>query len=454
MQIHLIAIGGAVMHNLALALHDAGHRVSGSDDEIYNPARDRLAAAGLLPAELGWFAEKILKNLDLVILGMHARPDNPELLAAQALGLKIMSYSEFIFEQSKGKKRIVVAGSHGKTTTVAMIMHCLRRQKIDFDFVVGAAVEGFENSVRLSGAPIIVIEGDEYPASPLDLQAKMIFYKPHLAVLTGLAWDHINLYPKFEQYVEQFDQFLDAIEPEGTLIWLRQDTEIQRLIAEKRATAQFFSQPYEPIPFRVEQGTMYVKLWGQPQVPLHAFGQHNFSNARAAMLICNHLGVAQKDFLINLATFKGAARRLQPILENENGSAWQDFAHAPSKVRATVEAVRTLHPKRRLVAALELHTFSSLNKDFLPQFSGTMDAADQALVFFSPQTLVIKKMPPLSPHEVRMAFGRADLEIFTEKEKLEKRLAEINFSGERNLLLMSSGTFDGMDLAGVAARFL
>lgn len=442
------------MHNLALALREAGHQVSGSDDEIYNPALDRLAVAGLLPAEFGWFPEKISKNLDLVVLGMHARRDNPELVAAQNLGLKIQSYPEFIFEQSKNKTRVVIAGSHGKTTTVAMIMHCLRKEKKQFDYLVGAAVEGFESPVRLSDAPIIIIEGDEYSASPLDPRPKMVCYRPHLAVLTGIAWDHVNVYPKFEQYVVQFDQLLDAIEPEGTLIWFRQDTEIQRLIEKKKATAQFYSQPYETIPFRIENNTMFVKLWGQPQVPLHAFGQHNFSNARAAMLVCNQLGVGQKDFLLNLASFKGAARRLQPILENENGSAWQDFAHAPSKVRATVEAVRTLHPKRKFVAAFELHTFSSLNKEFLPQYAGTMDLADHALVFYSPHTLEMKKMPPLSPDEVKTAFGRSDLEVFTEREKLEKRLSEISFSGERNLLLMSSGTFGGMDLAKTAADFL
>ncbi len=454
MKIHLIAIGGAVMHNLAIALRAAGHKITGSDDEIYNPARERLENAGLLPENLGWFPEKISEDLDLVILGMHARRDNPELVAAQNLGLPVMSYPEFIFEHSKKKKRIVIAGSHGKTTTVAMIMHVLKKQKMDFDYLVGASVEGFENTVRLSDAPIMVIEGDEYSVSPLDPRPKMVVYRPHIAVLTGIAWDHVNVYPKFEDYVKQFDQLISAIEPEGTLIWFKPDAEIQKLIEKRKAFANFFSLPYEPIPHTIIKGTMYVKLWGKPQVPMHAFGTHNLSNARAAAIVCGELGIKLEDFLIDLAFFKGAARRLQPILENDHGSVWQDFAHAPSKLRATIDAVKTLHTDRPLTAVFELHTFSSLNKDFLPQYQNAMAQAEHAIVFYDPHTLAMKKLPELDKKEVKSAFGEPHVEVFTNREDLEKRLRKKDFSGEKNLLLMSSGTFGGMDLEAVAEKFL
>ncbi len=443
MHIHFIAIGGAAMHNLALALHQNGHHVSGSDDEIYNPARDKLAAAGLLPPASGWFPEKITPLLDVVVLGMHARIDNPELLRAQELGLTIMSYPEFIYDQSRQKKRFVVAGSHGKTTTTAMAMHCLRKLGYDFDYLVGAQMEGFETMVRLSDAPALLVEGDEYFASPLDLTPKMVRYQPHHAVITGIAWDHINVFPSFEKYCAQFELLLDAVEPGGSVIWYGQDPELRRLI-DSQEDPSWHSIPFEPFEARVENGQTVAFDSEKKAYPLLVFGEHNLLNAKAAYLICREFGIPEADFLEALSDFKGAAKRLQWLVRNTDSCAWLDFAHAPSKVKATVAAVKNLFPQRPLVACLELHTFSSLNRDFLPQYQGALQSAERAFVFFSPHTLEMKKLPPFTMEDVRRAFQHPNLEVLTSRKDLEAALAGLDWHN-RNLLLMSSGTFEGLD---------
>ncbi len=433
MRYHLIAVGGAVMHNLALALQQNGHTVTGSDDEIYEPAHSRLKAFGLLPDTEGWHSERISTDLDAVILGMHARKDNPELARAQELGLPIYSFPEFIYNHAAQKTRIVVAGSHGKTTTTSMIMHVLRHAGRDFDYLVGALLEGFDTMVRLSDAPVMVIEGDEYLSSPLDLRPKIMHYKPHVAIITGVAWDHANVFPTFENYVLQFENFIKTLDTEGSLFWYEHDKELQHISA---------SSPCESIAYNafdsdISAGKTVLKTADGRRVNLEIFGDHNLANLKAAYLACREIGLTDDEFFAAIPSFKGAAKRLQILAETATSIAFLDFAHAPSKVKATIDAMHTQYPERQLVACLELHTFSSLSKSFLPQYAGTMQAADEAVVFFNEHTLAMKKMPPLSIEEVKTFFNHPNLTVFTDNQKLVAYLKERRFQS-RNLLLMTS----------------
>lgn len=452
MKLHLIAVGGAVMHNLALALQENGHTVSGSDDEIYNPAYDRLSRAGLLPKVLGWHPELLHTGIDAVILGMHARADNPELQRARELGLKIYSYPDFIFEHARNKIRVVVTGSHGKTSTTGMIMHVLRKLGLDFDYLVGAQLEGFDTMVRLSDAPVIVIEGDEYFASPIDLYPKMLRYRPNIAVLTGIAWDHINVFPTFEAYKKQFAALLDVIEPGGSLFWSADDHEVRELVTSHTQTS-YLKQPYHALPANAQNGVMALVADGEPDVPLSFVGEHNLKNAAAAEMVCLALGISASRFRHAIADFKGASRRLQTLFNSNHHMAWQDFAHAPSKVKATTHSIKALFPERPLIAVLELHTFSSLNANFLPQYFNSLNDAEEALVFYSPHTLAMKKMPPLVPSQVAGFFGHANLLVFESVESLEKDLRSRNWKG-KNLLMMSSGTFGGLDLPNLVKELM
>lgn len=443
-------MGGAVMHNLALALQENGHQVTGSDDEIYSPAKERLEKAGLLPIEFGWFPEKITPDLDLVILGMHARADNPELKAAMDHDLKVLSFPAFIFQHALEKTRVVVAGSHGKTTTTAIIMHVLRNCGVDFDYLVGAQLEGFETMVRLSAAPIMVIEGDEYLSSAIDPRPKFLHYQPHLAVITGVAWDHINVFPSFESYKDQFAQLLENLAPAAEVVYYGKDADLRALVNASKAA--FTAQPYQEPPHKIAFGKITVRCgWGEPNVKLKVFGGHNLANMAAAHLICLKLGISSQRFWKHAATFKGAAKRLQLLAAKKTHKAWLDFAHAPSKVKATVEATKSLYPNRPLVACLELHTFSSLNKDFLPLYAGTLGPADSACVYFSPHTLAMKKLPALTPAEVKEAFGDPDLRVFTESAEVTAFLKGQEWYG-KNLLLMSSGNFGGLDLKALVKQ--
>ncbi|MFK7936730.1 MAG: UDP-N-acetylmuramate--L-alanine ligase [Saprospiraceae bacterium] len=441
MRIHFISIGGKAMHNLALELAHNGHHITGSDDEIYNPSRDRLAAAGLLPEKMGWNAERITNDLEAIILGMHARPDNPELARAQELGLPIYSFPAFLYEMSKDKKRVVVAGSHGKTTTTAMIMHVLKHNNLDFDYMVGAQVTGYDRMVRLSDAPIIVLEGDEYLSSPIDRRPKFIHFNPHIAIITGIAWDHINVFPTFNDYVFQFKQLLKVAEKGASIIWYDPDEELQKLTAKGRADLSYI--PYRPLKSVIKNGQTFIKSPAGEEVPIQVFGQHNLANFAAAHHACRRLGLTDKQFFAALPTFRAAGKRLEVITQNDNCIAWLDYAHAPSKVQATIEATKAQYPDRELVACLELHTFSSLNKEFHSHYAGTMNAADKAVVFFSEHTLKMKRLPKFSPRDLQEAFGHTDMEVFTERAVLEARLAQMKWEN-KNLLLMSSGTFDGM----------
>lgn len=447
MRIHFISIGGKAMHNLALELAHNGHQVTGSDDEIYNPSRDRLAQAGLLPKEMGWDVTRITTDLDAVILGMHARPDNPELAKAQEMGLPIYSFPAFLYEVSKDKKRVVVAGSHGKTTTTAMIMHVLKYNQLDFDYMVGAQVTGYDRMVRLTDAPIIVLEGDEYLSSPIDRRPKFIHFNPHIAIITGIAWDHINVFPTYSNYVYQFEQLLEVAEKGATIIWYDPDEDLQKLTAKGRSDLSYI--PYKAFDSVIEKGHTFVKTPAGNRVPIQVFGQHNLANFSAAFHACRRLGLSDKQFFDAISTFQAAGKRLEVLTQTDCSIAWLDYAHAPSKVQATIEAVKAQYPDRELVACLELHTFSSLNKDFHSHYANTMNAADKAIVFFSEHTLKMKRLPKFSPRDLQLAFQHPDLEVFTERALLEARLQQLNWT-DKNLLFMSSGTFDGLNAVGCA----
>jgi UDP-N-acetylmuramate: L-alanyl-gamma-D-glutamyl-meso-diaminopimelate ligase len=440
-HIHFIAIGGAAMHNLALAVAGKeGYVVTGSDDEIFDPALTHLRDAGLLPAEMGWHPEHITRDIDAIILGMHAREDNPELVRARELGLKIYSFPEYLYEQTKNKIRIVVGGSHGKTTTTSMILYVLNRLGIEADYMVGAQIEGFERMVRLSDtAKYAVFEGDEYLTSPLDLRSKFLWYHPHYAILTGIAWDHINVFPTFPEYVDTFRKFVNTIE--DTFIYYEGDENL-RMIAEELVESRK-SKVKSIVPYREYTG----------DVKMQVFGKHNMQNLQAAMLACHCIGVKPEDFYREISSFTGASNRLEKICETNSSVAYKDFAHSPSKLKATINAVRERYADKELIAAMELHTFSSLMADFLPQYKGCMAEADKALVYFNPKVIEHKRLKPITAEEVREAFGTDNVEVFTDSEALQARLREFCYDNTA-LLMMSSGTFDGVNINQFAKELL
>jgi UDP-N-acetylmuramate: L-alanyl-gamma-D-glutamyl-meso-diaminopimelate ligase len=451
MKVHFIAIGGAVMHNLAIALHKKGYVVTGSDDEIVEPSKSRLEKLGLLPSETGWHPDKITKHMDAVVLGMHARIDNPELLRAQELGLKIYSYPEYIYEQAKEKIRIVVGGSHGKTTITAMILHVLKQCGKDIDYLIGAQVEGFDTMVKVTdSATIAVLEGDEYLASPIDRRPKFLLYTPDVALLSGIAWDHINVFPTFSGYVEQFKKFIDCIEQIGALVYCESDPEVKKLVAKARPDIRMY--PYSIPEHKIENGTCYITTDSGP-VELKIFGEHNLMNVNGARLVCRQVGISDEQFYAAISSFKGAARRLELIVKNDSFAFYKDFAHSPSKVKATVEAVKKQFPSRKLVACLELHTFSSLNENFLKEYSGSMDDADEAVVYFNPHTIEHKKLKPITEEQVKKAFGRTSLKVVTDANLIREFLLSQKWQ-YANLLMMSSGTFDGLDFQKTGQELL
>ena len=464
-HIHFIAIGGAAMHNLALAVASkAGYQVTGSDDEIFDPALTHLRDAGLLPDKMGWYPERITKDIDAIILGMHAREDNPELVRARELGIKIYSFPEYLYEQTKDKIRIVVGGSHGKTTTTSMILYVLNRLGIEADYMVGAQIEGFERMVRLSDtAKYAVFEGDEYLTSPLDLRSKFLWYHPHVAILTGIAWDHIphvailtgiawdhiNVFPTFPQYVDTFRKFVHSIEPNGSFIYFKGDENLCLLAEELKQSSSLEGKSgrVSVIPYDAYDGN----------VPMQVFGKHNMQNLQAAMLACHCIGVAPEDFYREISTFTGASNRLEKICETENSVAYKDFAHSPSKLKATINAVRERYPEKKLIACMELHTFSSLMADFLPQYKDCMKEADVAYVYFNPKVIEHKRLTPISAEDVRKAFGTKNVEVFTSSEALQKAICRQYSAFSHQgvaLLMMSSGTFDGIDVKSFAAELL
>lgn len=430
------------MHNLAIALKREGHHVTGSDDKIFDPSRTRLEREGLLPEEEGWFPERLDENIDVIILGMHARPDNPELLKAQKAGMNIQSYPEFLFEHSKEKQRVVIGGSHGKTSVTAMILHVLADVDMDVDYMVGAQLDGYDCMVRLSEAPVIIMEGDEYLSSPIDRRPKFHWYEPHIAVLTGIAWDHINVFPTFEGYVSQFEYFVKTMPNEGRLFYYGGDEELVSAVSNSSDHIQ--ASAYGPIDYEVRGGVTYAKH-SEEVYPLQIFGAHNMQNLQASMCVCRELGVSEQSFLASIGSFTGAARRLELVKKTEGSVMYKDFAHSPSKLKATTSALKEQYPERRLVACMELHTFSSLNKAFLDEYTGAMDSADVAVVFYDPEVVKQKKLESFDPSEVRRAFGRDDIQVVHDAQKLQQILDEVQWNGT-NLLMMSSGNFGGIDI--------
>lgn len=442
MRTHFIAIGGAAMHNLALALHNKGYQVTGSDDAIFEPSKSRLEKKGLLPTEMGWFPEKITTDIEAIILGMHAKADNPELLKAQELGLKIYSYPEFLYEQSKTKTRVVIGGSHGKTTITSMILHVMHYHNIEVDYMVGAQLEGFDTMVHLTHEnDFIVLEGDEYLSSPIDRRPKFHLYQPNIALLSGIAWDHINVFPTFENYVEQFEIFVNQITKGGILVYNEEDETVKKVAEE--STNAIRKIPYQTPSYSVENG---VTLLDTPegQMPIEVFGAHNLNNLAGAKWICQNMGVDEADFYEAIASFKGASKRLEKIAEGKGKVAYKDFAHSPSKVSATTKAVKNQYPNRKLIACLELHTYSSLNAEFLKEYQGALDAADVAVVFYSPDAVKIKQLEEVTYEQIAQSFQRDDLIIFTNPADFKNFLFSQNLDNSA-LLLMSSGNYGGLN---------
>lgn len=449
-KIHFIAIGGSVMHNLAIALKQAGHTVTGSDDEIFEPSHSALKKHGLLPSEDGWHPEKVTSDLDAVILGMHAKKDNPELLKAQQLDLKIFSFPEYIYNHSIDKQRIVVAGSHGKTTITAIIVHVLNYFNRSFDYVIGARIRGIENTVKLSDAPVIVIEGDEYLCSALDPTPKFLRYQHHIGLISGIAWDHANVFPTEEEYLKQFDKFADQTPKSGILIFCENDPLVS--IIGNKQRADVLNIPYKTHPHAIENGQEFLSN-GKERIPIRIFGTHNLQNISAAKELLKRIGISGEQFYEAVASFDGAAGRLEKVNGNNFTVVFKDFAHAPSKVKASIKAVKEIYPNHDTVGCLELHTFSSLNKSYLPQYKDALKGLATAIVFYNPEKLKLKNLPPLTEAEIKQAFGTSSLQFFSDPAQLEAFLASQSWKN-KNLLMMSSGNFGGIDLNKLADKIL
>lgn len=450
-QVHFIAIGGSAMHNLAIALHQQGFEVSGSDDEIFEPSRSRLERLGLLPDRLGWDPLRIHAGLSAVILGMHARLDNPELERAQELGIPVYSYPSYFYERTKGKTRVVIGGSHGKTTITSMIVHVLRHAGVEFDYLVGAQLDGFDCMVKLGErSKVAIIEGDEYLASAVEPVPKFHLYRPDIALISGIAWDHINVFKTFDGYVDQFRKFIEAIEPGGKLVYCREDEEVRRIAEAPEVTAQRI--PYGVPEHRIENGITILGTH-HGEVPLKVFGQHNLQNLEGARKVCHLLGIGEAEFNAAIAGFQGAAKRLERIGGNEQRTVFKDFAHSPSKLKATVQAVREQFPDRQLVACMELHTYSSLSEGFLDQYAGSMDAADRAIVFYDPHAVQLKRLPPIPPERIQRAFARADVQVMNDPIAVIGAVRE-GRKEKAVLLMMSSGNFGGLDIQALSEAFI
>lgn len=446
MKVHFIAIGGSAMHNLAIALHLKGYEVTGSDDALFEPSKSRLANHGILPENLGWFPEKITQDLDAIILGMHAHADNPEMIKAQELGLKIYSYPEYLYEQSKEKTRVVIGGSHGKTTITSMILHVLHYHNREEDYMVGAQLEGFDVMVRLSEeSNFMIMEGDEYLSSTLDLRPKFLLYQPNIALISGIAWDHINVFPTFDNYVEQFELFIESITNGGILVYNQEDFEVLKLVQKTKNPIR--KLPYKTPTHEILNGITYLKTQDGP-IPIEIFGNHNLLNLEGARLICNQLGIMDEDFYEAIQSFKGASKRLELVKRNKDYVVYKDYAHSPSKVRSTTAAVKEQYPNKELIACLELHTYSSLNIDFLDQYKNSLDKADVKIVYYSEEALRIKRRDPIDTEYIKTAFGDEDIIVFTDSTALQEYISEIA-KANRVFLMMSSGNYAGIDLNSI-----
>lgn len=450
-RIHFIAIAGSVMHNLAIALKQAGHEITGSDDDVFEPARSALAKHGILPDREGWYPEKVTETTDVVMLGMHASPDNPELMKARELGLRIYSFPDYIYEQSLDKQRIVIAGSHGKTTITAIIIHVLTHCKRKFDYVIGARVRGIDQTVKLSDAPVIIIEGDEYLSSPLDPTPKFLKYHHHIGLISGIAWDHANVFPTEEEYVKQFDLFADQTPKGGTLIYCDQDS--MALIIGKKERTDVAAISYKSHPHGSDVQGNHFLIFNKEKFPIKVFGSHNFQNISGAREVLKKIGVTTEEFFSAITSFEGASGRLEKMGANNSVSVYKDFAHAPSKVTATVKALKEIYPARQLVACVELHTYSSLNRKFLPQYKDSLKGADLPIVYFNPAKVKAKNLEPISTPEIRAAFSLDRIEVFNDPAELEAFLLSQKWR-DKNLLMMSSGNFGGLDLKDLSDKIL
>ena len=443
MKVHFIAIGGSAMHNLAIALKNKGFEVTGSDDAIFEPSKTRLEQKGILPKEFGWFPEKITVDIDAVILGMHAHADNPELARAKELGLKIYSYPEFLYQQSKEKTRVVIAGSHGKTTITSMILHVLNFHNKEIDYMVGAQLEGFDCMVKITeDTDFMILEGDEYLSSADDRQPKFLHYHPNIALISGIAWDHINVFKTFDDYLEQFRKFTESITSGGVLVYNEEDEEVVKIV--ENSQKYFRKLPYKTPEYSIRKGKVYIKT-SMGEIPLSVFGKHNLLNMEGAKLICQQLGIMEEEFYEAIMSFKGASKRLEKVERKDGGILYKDFAHAPSKVKATVAAFKEQFKQEKTYGFLELHTYSSLNPIFLEQYKGAMDGLDTGVIFYSEEALKIKRMEPISPEMIKEKFGNPDLKVFTNAESLYEYWNTLDKT-QGAYLMMSSGNFGGLDL--------
>ena len=443
MKIHFIAIGGSAMHNLAIALKLKGFSITGSDDAINDPSRSRLKKYNLLPQKEGWFSDKITSDIDAVVLGMHAKDDNPELLKAREIGLKIYSYPEFIFNQSKDKIRIVIGGSHGKTSITSLVLHVLRTLNIESDYMVGAQLDGFEVMVKLSDtSKYIVLEGDEYLSSALDLRPKFHLYKPHIALISGIAWDHINVFKTFENYLKQFEIFINSIEKNGTLVYNELDPELKKLVSSNKSNLNYI--PYSIPKHKIIDGISFIDI-NNRLYRLKIFGDHNLQNISGALNICKALGVESEDFYNAITSFNGASNRLELVYKSSDTIIFKDFAHSPSKVKATTEAVHKQFPNRKLISFFELHTYSSLNPLFLEKYRDTLKHSDECYIYYSEKNMRIKRLEPIDSELIIRSFNHSSLTVIDNYEKLNKKIYDLDLSNSV-LLMMSSGKFGGLDI--------
>ena len=446
---HFIAIGGSAMHSLAIALKENGHQVTGSDDAIFDPSLTQLQKAEICPEQMGWYPEKINKNLDAVIVGMHAKKDNPELLVAQKMGVPLFSYPELIAHYTRNKTRVVIAGSHGKTTITAMVLHVLNYHQKSVDYMIGAQLEGFENSVFLSeNNEFIILEGDEYLSSPIDLRPKFHHYKPQITLISGIAWDHVNVFKTQADYNRQFEIFIESITAGGVLVFNEEDDTLQKMAGDAQNTIR--KEPYSIVDYSNSEGVTYLETDEGP-IPLAIFGKHNLSNLSGAKWICQLMGVDEDDFYQAISSFKGASKRLERLANGKTSYLFKDFAHAPSKVKATTLAVKEQFPDSKLVACLELHTYSSLDPSFIVHYRNSLEKADLPIVFYDPEALKIKNRPPISPEEIVVAFDLPELRVFTEPQKLKDHLLELDYH-QKVLLMMSSGNYVGLDWEALKSK--
>ena len=447
-KVHFISIGGSVMHSLAIELKRLNYVVTGSDDVIYEPSKSSLIENDLYPKELGWHESNIKDDLDFVILGMHARSDNPELKLAKHKKIKIYSFPEFVYEYSKNKTRVVIAGSHGKTTIASMVLHVLKNNTINVDYLLGAKIEGLSNSVSLSNEnDFIIIEGDEYLSSRIHDTPKFHVYKPNIALISGISWDHVNVFPTFDVYKNQFGVFIDKIVDGGVLIYNDNDLEILDLLKNNQNFIRKI--PYSRHNYIAKDNKFFIET-DEGILPLKIFGKHNMENLSGAKQVCNLIGLTDDEFYNSILTFKGATNRLQLKEIKLGRSVIIDFAHSPSKLKASIDAVKT-NFSGELVGVYELHTFSSFHKKFQIHYRGTMDKCDYPIIFIDRSNPKLKNQD-LDEESLKKSFNNLKMKFIFDKDELDNYIMSFE-QLNLNLLLMSSGKFGGIDVDRLSKNF-